>query len=227
MQPAVITVCTSAEFESLATLTQLKSLLGITTTDNDDLMTNQLNRATASIETRVGRILRKQTYVEEVPSFGSMYLSVTHTPIQSITSILKDVVDGVEEEVDSTTYRVIQRDSGLIYRQYGWPWTAGQQTDLVATPLAGSENLVYSIEYVGGYEPSTSTSTGLAMPGDLVDATLQTARTWYLGRKNNAAIESKKVGDLSITYKTQESGVNLGAIPEEALSLIEPYVRVL
>jgi hypothetical protein len=216
---AVVSVCSSAEFETLASLSQFKSVLSVTSTDNDDLMTDVLKNATGAIESYLGRTLRRQTYYEKVASYGSMFLQVSNTPVQSISRILKD-----DFLVSSTEYEIARAESGSIYRQYGWSWTAGTVTDLVPHALPGTERLSFAVEYKGGYVESTSTSTDLGMPPSIVQATIEVGKAWYSGRGRNPLVKMKKVGDYSIEYNDQMGKAEL---PKSALALLQDFQRVV
>jgi len=222
---AVVAVCSSADYESLASLESFKLLLGTTTTEDDDLMTDILNRATGAVESYLGRPLRRQTYSEKVASYGTMFLQVSNTPVQSIARILKD-----DYLVGSTEYEIARADAGTIYRPYGWSWTAGTITDLVPHAMPGTERLSFVIEYEGGYVQSTSTSTGIGTPRSLEQATMEVGKAWYLGRNRNPLVQSKSVGDLKIEYGSggrTATGQVEHKLPGPALALLNDFQRVV
>ena len=221
---AILTVCSSSTFDSLVSLTSLKTLLGTTTTDDDDLMTDILKRMTNAVEDYIGYPLRRQTYYEKIASYGSMVLQVKNTPVQSISRILKDDV-----LISSTEYELGLPESGHIYRPYGWSWTAGTVTDLVPHAMPGTERKNFSVEYIAGYVESTSTSTDEGMPLALQEAGLEISKAWYknVGKKiwdgRTQMVARKQVGDLEITYEQKSVG---GAFPDKATALLKSYQRL-
>lgn len=220
---SLLTVCSSSTYESLASLESLKSILEISTTGSDDLLISILGRATESVEKFLGRPLRKQTYYEKVASYGSMFLHVNNTPIQSVSRILLDDI-----LISPTEYEIGDREEGAVYRQFGWAWSAGVVTDLVPHVVPGTERLSFAIEYVGGYVPSTSTSTMIGVPKTIEQATLEIAKSWYLGRKRDGAVASKRVGDLEIQYGSVNSSKSISSgLPSIAEDLLKSFSRIV
>lgn len=219
--PTILTVCTSSTFEQLASKEKLKAVLSVTSTDDDDLMDDILDRVSAAAETFVGRCLRKQTYVEKAPGYGDLYLELSQRPVQSVVSILKGTA-----EVESTSYSLTNPLSGMVYRELGWTWTAGTLTELVDHVVPGSELTTFETEYVAGYVPSSATSTEVGVPRDIEAAVLEAAKDWYLGRKQSLTVSEKAVGDLRIRYSRDgRGGVSMGepALPSRVEALLEPY----
>ena len=222
--PNQISVCSTASYGLLASVSMLKDALGVTSTDNDVLMDDVLDRATEAVEAHVGRVLRQQTYKEVVPAYGDLYLEVTQRPVQSITSILKDT-----DTVTSTDYAITSPLSGLIYNANGWSWSAGLITDLIDHVVPNSELNRFTVEYVAGYVQSTTTSTSIGVPRNIERAVLETAKAYYLGRKQNPNISEKSVGDLRIKYAGSNQGdkVSEGGLPMSVEAMLRPYVSVV
>lgn len=222
--PSILTVCASSTFEQLASKEKLKAVLSVTTTDDDDLMDDILDRVTVAAETFVGRCLRKQTYLESVAGHGDLYLLVSSRPVQSVTSILEG-----ESLVTSTSYALVNPLGGMIYRTLGWKWTAGTLTELIDHVIPGSELNTFVVEYVGGYVPSTTTSTEIGVPRDIEGAVLEAAKSWYLGRKQSLTISEKTVGDLRIRYSQDsrnQGGGGEPALPSRVEAILSPYQSV-
>ena len=222
--PTILTVCASSTFEQLASKEKLKAVLSVTTSNDDDLMDDILDRVTVAAETFVGRCLRKQTYLETVAGHGDLYLVVSSRPVQSITSIL----DG-EAVVESTSYSLVNPLGGMIYRTLGWKWTAGTITELIEHVVPGSELNKFAIEYVGGYVPSSATSTQIGVPRDIEGAVIEAAKSWYLGRKQSLTISEKTVGDLRLRYSQDsrnQGGGGEPALPSRVEAILSPYQSV-
>lgn len=197
----MLRVCTSSTESSLLSLTAYKAAVGTTTTADDDIMQSALNRATALIEGYVGYPLRRQVYSETLAGYGSLELQVTRTPLKSIESIYYG-----SELVDPTSYDIANEGAGLIYRELGWPWTAGIDWDLSPRVTPKSEAKTYTAVYEAGYCVSGSTAdgwltTGEAVPAELEAAAIATATFLYKGASRDPSVQSKKIGDLSITYQ--------------------------
>ena len=210
----MLRVCTSSTESSLLSLTAYKAAVGTTTTANDDIMQSALNRATALIEGYLGYPLRRQVYEETLAGYGSLELQVSRTPLLSIESILYGT-----ELVDPTSYDIANEGAGLIYRELGWPWTAGIEYDLMPRVVPKSEARTYTAVYEAGYCANGSTAdgwltTGEAVPAEIESATIAAATFLYKGASRDPAVVSKKIGDLSITY---QGGGNLGGLQSVGL----------
>ena len=197
----MLRVCTSSTESSLLSLTAYKAAVGTTTTADDDIMESALSRATALIEGYVGYPLRRQVYSETLGGYGSMELQVTRTPLRAIESIYYG-----SELVDPTSYDIANEGAGLIYRELGWPWTAGIDWDLSPRVTPKSEARTYTAVYESGYCINGSTedgwlTTGEAVPAEIEAATIAAATYLYKGASRDPSVQSKKIGDLSVTYQ--------------------------
>lgn len=63
----------------------------------------------------------------------------------------------------------------------------------------------------------------MTLPDDVEEACLVTTRDWYRSRKGGQDVKTKKVGDLSLTY----SDKGVGKLPDEAIGLLENWVKVV
>lgn len=194
-------VCTSSTETTLLSLADYKAAAGITTTADDAIITSALSRATALIEGYLGYPLRRQVYDESVGGYGSLELLVSRTPITAIEAVYYST-----DTVDPASYEIGNRGAGLIYRELGWPWTAGIEYDLTAHVVPKSETRTYRIVYEAGYCLAGSTAdgwltTGEAVPPD-VEAALVSATTFvYKNAARDFSVTSKKIGDLEIEYQ--------------------------
>lgn len=197
----MLRVCTSSTESSLLSLTAYKAAVGTTTTADDDIMQSALNRATALIEGYLGYPLRRQVYEETLAGYGSLELQVSRTPLKAIESIYYG-----SELVDPTSYDIANEGAGLIYRELGWPWTAGIDWDLSPRVTPKSESKAYTAVYESGYCVNGSTAdgwvtTGESVPGEIESATIAAATFLYKGASRDPTVQSKKIGDLSVTYQ--------------------------
>lgn len=226
----MLRVCTSSTESALMSLTVYKATLGTTSTADDTKMQYALDRATALIEGYLGYPLRRQVYEETVAGYGANELQVSRTPLKAIESILYST-----DEVDPTSYDIGNEGAGLIYRELGWPWTAGVEYDLVPHVSPRSELRTYTAVYEAGYCVNGSTedgwlTTGEPVPGD-IESAMEAAATWiYKNAGRDPNVVSKRIGDLSITY--QGGGQSFGGggsvsigLPDVVKGMLAPYRR--
>jgi hypothetical protein len=206
---------------NLTTLQALQEQVSIETS-NEDMALRLIARASRWAETYVGYPLRCRTYGETVPGTGGQSLRVSATPIRAVTLVMDATSTGTATDL-TTSLRIEDADAGLLSRDEGFAWTAGLQQAITPNPVPGWEQrpwyVVYEAGYVLGGKTSTgggTTSTGETLPGDIQQAVIEKVKEWYGGE---SGVVSKKVGDLSITYKDVAQG------PAE--SLLEPYRRMV
>lgn len=221
----MLRVCTSSTESSLLSLTAYKAAVGTTSTADDAILQSALDRATAAIESYVGYSLRRQVYSETLAGYGSLELQVACTPLIAIESIYYG-----SELIDPTSYDIGNSKAGLIYRDLGWPWTAGVEYDLMPRIVPRSETRSYTAVYESGYCVTGSTgdgwlTTGEAVPQEVEAAIITTATFFYRGASRDPSIASKKIGDLSITYQGGGSGFGASGsqsmgIPDSAKGLL-------
>ncbi len=223
----MLRVCTSSTESALMSLTVYKAMIGTTSTADDTKMQYALDRATSLIEGYLGYPLRRQVYEETVGGYGANELQVTRTPLLSIESILYST-----QEVDPASYDIDNEGAGLIYRELGWPWTAGVEYDLVPHVVPRSELKSYTVVYEAGYCVNGSTAdgwltTGEPVPGDIEAAVVHAATFIYKSAGRDLSIESKKIGDLSITYHGgSQPGQSQGeGLPQIVKGMLAPYRR--
>ena len=202
----MLRVCTSSTEGTLVSLTSYKAAASITTTSDDDIITAALGRATSLVEAYVGYTLRRQVYNETMGAYGSLDLSVSQTPVQAVEAVYYST-----QEVDPTTYEIGNAGAGLIYREDGWPWTAGLRYDLTAHVIPNSEIKPYRVVYEAGYCINGSTdsgwlTTGVAVPGDIEAAIISAATFVYRNATRDFSVTSKKIGDLQVSYTAGGQG---------------------
>lgn len=226
----MLTVLIASTGTQLTTLEALKAHLGTTSTANDDLLSSAIDQASAAIETYVGYPLSRAVYQETVAGYGNLKLLLSRTPIRAIDSI---TYQGML--VPSTGYE-IDAQAGIVHRDQGWPWTAGVEWDLESRVVAKSERPAFTAIYEAGYLLGAGAGApyllngGRTLPYDLEKACLDTAKTLYLNRAMDPTISSRRIGDLSITYRgggnqaLSQSPSSL--LPDEVAGSLHRYRRV-
>ena len=131
---------------ALTTLEALKQMMGLApdSTDEDVMLIQLINRASASIEQALGRQLRRTVHTERHKGTGNQHLLVEHYPIVDILYIKQAGV-----EIDPGLYdTTMQGHAGVIYKDDGWPYY-GYPYGLTGDPVTGSRNL--EVRYTAGY----------------------------------------------------------------------------
>ena len=198
----MLRVCTSSTESSLMSLTAYKAAAQIVTTSDDTVLQSHLDRATALIEGYIGYPLKRQVYSERVAGYGSYELQVSRVPLRAIESISYG-----QDLVEPTGYDISNESAGLIYRELGWPWTAGVEYDLTAHIVPRSELKSFTVVYEAGFCVNGSTAdgwltTGEAAPGDIESALVMATSFLYRSGGRDLSVTSKKIGDLSISYQS-------------------------
>jgi hypothetical protein len=195
----------------LATLAQLKTRLGIASsdTDNDTELTEILTAIGIEFETYCKRPFELAERTEyPVLHNGSCWIKLMCWPVVTLTSV-KIAYDYDFDSADALTadteYRLIDGGStGHIYRASGWP----------ATP--GSVQVVYTGGYVAaGDTPGEGEE---AVPADLREAALtQAALTWK--RRDSVAVQSVDMEGATTRYQP----VGLTAATRQTLEHYKRY----
>ena len=156
-----LTITTPFPTAKLTTLARLKSVLGVTSTTDDAVMTNAIGRASAAAEKYCGRTFVRQTYTELGPAFGGIEFLTKEAPVVALGTVtfnsntLTDVTVGDKQQ-------------GVLYRKNGFDWTAqsfgglaggGKLWD-VGTPIVGQEEPLWSVGYTAGFIPAGYDDTG-------------------------------------------------------------------
>ena len=230
----MLTVTTTSTSEYMTTLASMKAQMGVTTTADDDLWTDNILAAGEAVASYVGYWPMRQRYTETVAGYGSLKLMLSSTPIRSISSIR---IDG--QLVDPATYTVEKPLAGIVYRDKGWPWTAGVEWDLEAHVVPNSELKRFSVDYEAGWVLTTSTglldatgfitsSGGRTLPRDFEQAVQEEAKSMMLGRKRDSSIISKRVGALQVQYQARSgaSAATIEPLCPAAMDLLQNYRRI-
>ena len=222
---------TSTSNGALTTTATLRSALGTTATSEDVLQQALVVAASRWAEGYLGYPALAQVYSESLAGYGGRSLMLARTPVRAVLRLFDSTTTCQATELLSTDgdYRVEDREAGLLSRDEGFEWSLRARTSagvfnmgIVDYYQPGMEERPWLVEYVAGWTldgidtgsalystVAGSTSTGRTLPEDLEWGVVLKAKELYLA---NDGVQSKSVGDLSITYKT---GDQLG--PAEAL----------
>ncbi len=222
-------VCTSATSTDggLATTAQLRTMLGTTSTADDPAQLAAILAATRWAENYIGvpaGHLLTQVYSENLPAFGGQTLMLSRRPVLAVSRILLNSTSTADATVYSSTDFRIDREGGFLWTDKGFAWTAQMPYQLGPSIYPNSELQPWYVEYAAGYIPvsgttatcgTNSTSTGYTVPDDITQAVILKARELF---ENVAGVVSQKIGDLSLTYRSE-------GYTDAAKCLLEPYRR--
>jgi len=191
-----ITIVTAAASNNFVTLEAVKTELGITGSDEDDLLSELLEEVASTIETICDRTFAEQRVIETVPGYGTTDLLLSLRPITTIHEILFD-----ESVVDSDLYS-FEPESAIVHAPNGWRSTHSSDQSITVQQIEGSETRYYAVNYTAGYtmadeDPST-------LPKALTRIAKDMVTTFYKGRGYDKAIKSERLGDASWTYSHSE-----------------------
>lgn len=206
----------------LCTLASLKTYLGITTTDNDEILTMLIKQNSAMIENYLNYSLARKENLAEVHSVNNeQLLLLDNQPIQSVSAVKigETVIDD---------YKLIPKYSqvGMLYRGTGWCgsyYTRGMTYDVVSG--------VYEIEvdYISGYYLPNDTGyvegASDSLPYDIVTACiLACAEEWNIKVNNAEGIKSYSEGGQSTTFLDNGTMADSG-LSRKVCSMLESYKR--
>lgn len=225
----MLSVCTSATSTDggLATTAQLRLILGATSTADDAAQFASILAATRWAEAYIGvpaGHLLVQIYSENLPAYDSQTLMLSRRPVLAVTRILLNSTSTSDASVYSSTEFRIDKEAGFLWTDKGFSWTAQMPYQLGPNVPPNSELQPWYVEYAAGYVGisgttatcgTCSTSTGYTVPEDITQAILLRAREIY---ENVSGIASQKIGDLSITYRSE-------GFTSPAKCLLDPYRR--
>jgi len=200
----------------LTTLEAVKTDLGIPLSDTSkDAILNDLIADVSDEIQREFQFFCRQTYREKLPGYGNTRLMLARTPIISVSS----VTHNSEPIAD---YAIENKEAGFLYRRLGWCWTASVGWNITSYVISNSEHPEYEVTYVAGYLAADQSNSD--MPGEIQRSARETVIDWFKSIARASDIQSKSVGDLSITYVTG-NGAKM-AIPPRAMSRLQKWRRL-
>lgn len=206
----------------LCTLASLKTYLGITVTDNDEILTMLIKQNSAMIENYLNYSLARKVNEAEVHSVNNeQLLLLDNQPIQSVSAV---TIGGTP--IDD--FKLIPKYSnvGMLYRGLGWCgeyYTRGMTYD----PVSG----VYEIEvsYTSGYYLPNDTGyvegASDSLPYDIMTACIiACAEEWNVKINNAEGIKSYSEGGQSTTFLDNGTMADSG-LSRKVCSMLESYKR--
>lgn len=206
----------------LCTLASLKTYIGITTTDNDEILTMLIKQNSAMIENYLNYSLARKVNEAEVHSVNNeQLLLLDNQPIQSVSAV---TIGGMA--IDDFKLIPKYASVGMLYRGLGWCgeyYTRGMTYD----PVSG----VYEIEvsYISGYYLPNDTGyvegASDSLPYDIMTACIiACAEEWNVKINNAEGIKSYSEGGQSTTFLDNGTMADSG-LSRKVCSMLESYKR--
>ncbi len=192
----------------IATLSDVKTALLITTSTDDTLLTNLLNAADAYVSQHTRRDFAGGAYTE-THAAGTSILFLTNYPVTSVTSVKVDSsrLFGTNTLLDAENY-ILHADRGVIESLNG-PFL---------TPRAGVRD-----DWPGSVQIVYSTATG-SVPTPVLEAFYQLVGHWYRQAKTFADQDYQMLLGRTSDGKTWSWSISSGLkIPPGVRELLAVY----
>ena len=204
----------------LTNLAAVKDELRIPESDTtyDTSLERYIHAVTAAFESLCDRKFHYGAgIVEKVAGYGTVFVSVSRTPILSVASI---VADGAT--VDAGDY-TIHAEEGLLHRDTGWAWTASVQPSATYYPVPGSEERSIVVTYTGGYVTPVQATLELprTLPYDLEQLCIDGVVAMFRDRGVNKAMTAEKLHGASAQFERGAFGLPLSVIDG-----LKPWMRL-
>lgn len=204
---------------TLCNLTDVKTMLNITSTNYDAKLNLMIKQVSSQIESFLGYKLARATYTEELHAVNCrQLLSLNALPIQSVTSVTHN-----GESV--TDYEIIPEYAkwGRLYRASGWCGgliTQGFEHDVVS----GAYD--YKVTYTAGYylpgDTGYEEGADNSLPYDIVSAAVSmVCLKFNLDSQGATGLKAHTEGGISDTYIDSASDIGLTGSVKKSL---EKYV---
>lgn len=185
----------SAPAADLVSLADAKAWLNISDNTSDALLSSAIARASAAVQSYIGRPLLVGSYRETVEVTPlSTSISLARWPVASLSALK---LDG--ESLDLSAVR-LDAASGTLCRLDGAgrarPWTWGRA--------------MLSVEYVAGFS---------AAPPDIADAVMQLITAAWSSRGRDPGLRGIGIGDITLTYNAPAAQPTIDSVAH----LLSPY----
>ena len=203
----------------LCKLADVKTLLGITDTSQDDKLNLMIKSASAKIEAYIGYSLGMGSYSDEMHAVNDrQLLQLNHFPLRTVTSVTRN-----GEPIDD--YKIFPEYArwGRLYRGNGWGgemYTRGFTYDVVSGVWE------YSVSYTAGYLLPNDTGyvegADNSLPYDIVAVCMEFVVLKYnYDAMGATGLKSHSEGHISESYGDDSSDVGLS---ESARKALDKYI---
>lgn len=153
------------------TLAEARAQCRIDSTAEDGFIAGDILAARQHVEIHTRRAMLAQTWDQTEDELGTEIV-LLKPPVQSITSVKYLDASGVEQTMNASQYRLVQRKTGefVVVPTYGVTWPAVQAVESAVT-----------VRFIAGYTPET-------FPEPLRKAILLLVSYWY---DNRSAVDDR------------------------------------
>lgn len=172
----------------LATVANVKEYLDISSSDDDTLFGNLLDRVTDAIQSHCNRTFAQTTHTEYHDGRGASQVVLKHRPIVSVTSVHDDLDrDFAASSLISASDYITRDDEGII------EWLSSNSTFPSTAAYFYDGQLNVKVIYVAGYAN---------IPDDVIQAAcMMTALLYHRGKQGADGIASEnQAGAYNVVY---------------------------
>ncbi len=183
-------------------LDQAKAYLGISNSNSDAQLASLIVQASQAIDNAVKRRLELTAYQETYDGGGYSFLRLNNYPIASVASV-----------IDTCSGRVYP-GSLLVWNTEGTVRFNYNATGMGGFPCGANR---FIVAYQAGYRP---------LPQDLQLACLQFTQFLYRFAMKDPLINSKKVGDIAISYGRALAGDFSDGLFAPIAAILQRYTQI-
>lgn len=209
---STVAIITPADLTALTTLERAKLELGISGTDDDEILTAKIGEAGSDIVVRCEPALKRETVTEtfypDRRGNSAEELALRRYPVAAVTTV---TIDGLD--LDAAEYRV-NGEAGLLYRQ-----------TLDGCPRQWSCFRSIAVTYAGGY--LLPGQDGRDLPPSLEAACIELLSSYWAAKGRDPTLKAEEnVGVARFEYWIGTVGP-AGDLPPGVMSKIGPYRKGL
>ena len=170
-----------------------------------------IDQASDAVAWFCGTILAQQRYREVQPGcYRTTDLQLRYWPLVDVDPVSHGTTAITDYRIDSVL-------GSILYRRQGW-----------YLPYWSEEE--WSTDYTGGYilpeQFDPFDPTGPRLPGGYERATLETIKVWFHERMVGERVESRHLGDQSISYGVQARRTGIPVLAKDILLSMPQRMRV-
>lgn len=204
----------------LCTLSDLKTILGISDNTKDNLLSLLIRQQSALICAYLGYNPQLKQYIDELQAVNNQQLlQLNNRPIRNVVSVK---INGTE----ITDYKLLPQyaKNGFLYRGDGW-CGAWYTRNMTYDPVAGVFDI--SVTYTAGWylpdDENYDEDLEDSLPFDIITACMEAVAERYTVVSSGAqGIKSQSEGGISVTYEGNETLSN-GGLSKRVTSMLDAY----
>lgn len=225
----------------LLAVPQLKTLLGITGSQEDARLGSLLAAADSWVKSYTGRDFERRTYTEFYSGNNTQSIVLRHRPVKSVTSVYADDAGQYGQSADpfpattllsATADYMLRLDndeagwsqSGVLHRVGTvWPYRDRVAYSTRLTPEVGPARGNVKVTYVAGYLVTALPPHPESLPQGIAAAVAALVGYWRRSLGLGGFVTREKLGRWEVELKPL---LRFG-VPEEVYGLLESYREVV